>query len=196
MNKREFITLLGGTAAAWTLAALAQQPGKIYRVGLVFTTSSVSEMAGTDPVHPLVRSFVQSLAMLGYLQGQNLLLEHRSAEGRFERFPDIMRDLVASKVDVIVTVANPMTQAAKEVTGTVPIVMAYSVSPAEHGMVQSLIRPGGNVTGLAMNLAMRYQGSSCRCSRSFFRGFRVWHFCTLRSRKLRVCKTARRRRGS
>ena len=152
MKRRDFITLLGSATAAWPLVASAQQPGKIYRVGLVFTTSSVSEMAGTDPVHPLVRSFVQSLAMLGYLQGQNLLLEHRSAEGRFERFPDIMRDLVASKVDVIVTVANPMTQAAKEVTGTVPIVMAYSVSPVEHGMVQSLSRPGGNVTGLAMNV--------------------------------------------
>src|SRR5262249_2738349 len=98
MNKRAFITLLGSAAAAtWPLAARAQV-GKIYRVGLIFTTSPVSEMAGPDPIHPLARSFVQALATLGYLQGQNLLLE-RSAEGRFERFPEIIRELVANKVD-------------------------------------------------------------------------------------------------
>jgi putative tryptophan/tyrosine transport system substrate-binding protein len=158
MKRRDFITLLSGAAAAWPLAARAQQPRKVYRVGLIFTTSPVSEMAGPDPIHPLVRTFVQGLATLGYLQGQNLLLEHRSAEGRFERFPEIVRELVASKVDAIVTVANPMTQAAKEVTGTVPIVMAYSVSPVEHGMVQSLSRPGGNVTGLAMNVGDEIPG--------------------------------------
>jgi ABC-type uncharacterized transport system substrate-binding protein len=152
MRRRDFITLLGGDAATWPLAARAQQAGRVYRIGLVFTTSPVAEMAGPDPIHPLVRSFVQSLATLGYLQGQNLLLEHRSAEGKFERFPEIIRQLVSLKVDAIVTVANPMTQAAKDVTGTVPIVMAYSVSPVEQGLVQSLNRPGGNVTGLAMNV--------------------------------------------
>jgi putative ABC transport system substrate-binding protein len=157
MRRREFITVLGG-AAAGPFVAGAQQTGQIYRVGLVFTTSPVAEMAGTDPIHPLARSFVQRLAALGYLQGQNLLLEHRSAEGKFERFPEIMRELVSLKVDVIVTVANPMTQAAKDVTGTVPIVMAYSVSPVEQGMVQSLSRPGGNVTGLAMNVGSEIPG--------------------------------------
>jgi ABC-type uncharacterized transport system substrate-binding protein len=158
MQRREFITLLGGAAAAWPIAARAQQTGRVYRVGLVFTTSPVSEMAGPDPIHPLARSFVQALAARGYLQGQNLLLEHRSAEGKFERFREIMQELVSINVDVIVTVANPMTQAAKEVTGTVPIVMAYSVSPVEHGMVQSLSRPGGNVTGLAMNVGSEIPG--------------------------------------
>jgi putative tryptophan/tyrosine transport system substrate-binding protein len=157
MRRREFIALLGGVAAAWPIAARAQH-GRVYRVGLVFTTSPVSEMAGPDPIHPLARSFVRGLAALGYVPGQNLLLEHRSAEGKFERFPEIIRELVASKVDVIVTVANPMTQAAKEVTGTVPIIMAYSVSPVEHGMVQSLSRPGGNVTGLAMNVGSEIPG--------------------------------------
>src|SRR5262249_26171515 len=110
LKRREFITLLGGAAIA-SPAATSAQVGRIYRVGLIFTTSPVSEMAGPDPIHPLVRSFVQGLATLGYLQGQNLLLENRSAEGRFERFPEIIRELVASKVDAIVTVANPMTQA-------------------------------------------------------------------------------------
>ena len=157
MRRRSFITLLGG-AAAWPLAARAQQTGKVYRVGLVFTTSPVSEMAGPDPIHPAARSFVQALRALGYLEGQNLVLEHRSAEGKFERFPEIIRELVSIKVDVIVTVTNPMTQAAKDVTRTVPIVVAYSLSPVEHGLVQSLSRPGGNVTGLTMNVGSEIPG--------------------------------------
>ena len=158
MQRREFITLLGGAAAAWPLAARAQQTGKVYRVGLVFTTSPVSEMAGPDPIHPAARGFVQGLRALGYLEGQNLVLEHRSAEGKFERFPEIIRELVSIKVDIIVTVTNPMTRAAQDVTRTVPIVVAYSVSPVEYGLVQSLSRPGGNVTGLTMNVGSEIPG--------------------------------------
>jgi ABC-type uncharacterized transport system substrate-binding protein len=115
-------------------------------------------MAGSDPIHPLARSFLQGLRALGYEQGQNLMMEPRSAEGKFERFPEIIRELVSIKVDVIVTVANPMTQAARDVTRTIPIVMAYSVSPVEHGVVQSLNRPGGNVTGLTMNVGSEIPG--------------------------------------
>jgi putative tryptophan/tyrosine transport system substrate-binding protein len=158
MRRREFITLLGGAAAAWPLAARAKPTGRVYRVALVFTTSPVSEMAGLDPIHPLARSFVQGLRALGYLQGQNLVLEHRSAEGKFERFPEIMRELVSIRTDVIVTVTNPMTRAAQDVTRTVPIVVAYSVSPVENGLVQSLSRPGGNVTGLTMNVGSEIPG--------------------------------------
>jgi putative tryptophan/tyrosine transport system substrate-binding protein len=161
MHRREVITLLGGAAVVWPLVARAQQTGRLYRVALVFTTSPVGEMAGPDPVHPLARSFVQGLRTLGYVQGQNLMFEPRSAEGKFERFREIMRELVSSNVDVIVTVANPMAQAAKEVAGTVPVVMAYSVSPVEHGLMQSLNRPGGNVTGLTMNVGSEIPGSSC-----------------------------------
>ena len=158
MRRRAFITLLGGAAVAWPLAARAQQTGKVNRVALIFTTSPVSEMAGPEPIHPVARSFVQGLRALGYLEGQNLVLEHRSAEGKFERFPEIIRELVSIKVDVIVTVTNAMTRAAKDVTRTVPIVMAYSVSPVEHGLVQSLGRPGGNVTGLTMNVGSAIPG--------------------------------------
>jgi putative ABC transport system substrate-binding protein len=157
LKRREFITLIG-SAAALPLAARAQQTGRVYRVALVFTTSPVSQMVGVDPIHPFARTFVHSLRTLGYLQGQNLVLEPRSAEGKFELFPEIMRELVSTKVDVIVTVANPMTQAAKDATGTIPIVMAYSVSPVEQGVVQSLSRPGGNVTGLAMNAGSEIPG--------------------------------------
>jgi ABC-type uncharacterized transport system substrate-binding protein len=157
VNRRKFTTLLS-SAAAWPGAARAQQTGRPYRVALVFTTSPVAEMAGSDPVHPLAKSFVQGLRALGYVQGQNLVLEPRSAEGKFGRFPEIIRELVSIQVDVIVTVANPITQAAKDVTREVPIVMAYSVSPAEHGVVQSLNQPGGNVTGLTMNVGSEIPG--------------------------------------
>jgi putative ABC transport system substrate-binding protein len=97
---------LFGTAfglATWSLTAKAQPAGKVYRVGLIFTTSPVSEMAGPEPVHPFARAFVQGLRALGYVEGQNLILERRSAEGRFERFGDIVAELVRFKVDVIVT---------------------------------------------------------------------------------------------
>jgi len=148
MRRREFITLLCSAAVARPIAALAQQAGKVYRVGLIITTSSVSEMAGPEPVHLPTRAFVQGLRALGYVEGQNLILERRSAEGRFERFGDIVAELVRLKADVIVTVGNPMTRAAKAVTTTVPIVTAVSADPVGEGIVQSLARPGGNITGL------------------------------------------------
>jgi putative ABC transport system substrate-binding protein len=107
-------------------------------------------MTGPEPVHPLVRAFVQGLRTLGHVEGQNLILERRSAEGQHERFGDIAAELVRLKVDVIVTFAHPAAQAAKAVTSTVPIVMAVSVDPAGAGLVQNLARPGGNITGLTV----------------------------------------------
>ena len=85
---------------------------------------------------------------MGYVEPQ-LVVEWRSAEGKFERLPEIIAELIVLKVDVIVTVTNPMTRIAKEMTRTVPIVMAHSTNPVEEGLIQSLARPGGNVTGLA-----------------------------------------------
>ena len=149
MRRREFITLLGG-AAGWPIAPHAQQVGKVYRVGLLFTTSPVSELVGPNPILAPARAFAHTLRDLGYVEGRNLILEWRSAEGRFERFPDIIRELVSLKVDVIVTVTTPMTKVAKEVTQTVPIVM-ISVNPVEEGLIQSLARPGGNITGITPN---------------------------------------------
>ncbi len=140
------LTPLGAMASAQEYKA--QQAGKVYRVGLILTTSPVSEMAGPEPVHPLTRAFVRGLRALGYVEGQNLILERRSAEGQFERFGDIVAELVRLKADVIVTVADLMVRAAKAVTTTVPIVMASSGDPVGEGFVQSLARPGGNITGL------------------------------------------------
>jgi ABC-type uncharacterized transport system substrate-binding protein len=131
-------------------AAAGQLAGQVCRVGLIFTTSPVSEMAGPEPVHPAARAFVRGLRALGYVEGQNLILERRSAEGRYERFGDIVAELVRLQADVIVTVGDPMVRAAKAVTTTVPIVMANNGDPVGQGLVQSLARPGGNITGLTV----------------------------------------------
>ena len=122
--------------------------GKVYRVGVIATTSPVSELAGPEPVNPAVRAFVQGLRILGYVEGQNLILERRSAEGRFERFGAIVAELVRLKADVIVTAGDPMAKVAKGITITVPIVMPMSTNPVGEGLVQSVARPGGNITGL------------------------------------------------
>src|SRR5882724_8974516 len=132
------------------LAADAQQAGKVYRVGLIFTTSPVSEMAGPEPAHPLVKAFLHELRALGYAEGQNLVFERRSAEGKLERLPDLAADLIRLKVDVIVSSASAAIRAAKQQTSTIPIVMAGVNDAVATGFVASLARPGGNVTGLSM----------------------------------------------
>jgi putative ABC transport system substrate-binding protein len=144
VNRRKFISLIGG-AAAWPLAVRAQQPGKVHRVALVSATLPVSEMI--DNWRPLV----QGLAALGYMEGRNLELEWRSAEGKYERVAGIVRELRSLNVDVIVTGTSSLTQAVRDVTQTVPIVM-IGATPVERGVVQSLARPGGNVTGLTIDI--------------------------------------------
>ena len=151
MRRREFIALVG-SALAWPIAARAQQAEKVFRVGLVLTTAPGSEMVGPDPIYPPTRAFVHALRDLGYIEGRNLVLERRSAEGRFERFGDIVAELVRLKVDVIVTGGNPPARAAKAVTTTVPIVAVAVADPVADGLVQSLARPGGNVTGLTIRV--------------------------------------------
>jgi putative tryptophan/tyrosine transport system substrate-binding protein len=150
MHRRVFLFGIAFGLATWSLAAKAQQAGKVYRVGLIFTTSPVSEMAGPEPVNPAARVFVRSLRALGYVEGQNLILERRSAEGRYERFGDIVAELVRLKADVIVTVGDSMARVAKAVTTTVPIVMVVSSDPVGAGVVRSLAQPGGNITGLTL----------------------------------------------
>src|SRR5262245_22758691 len=157
MDRRTFI--VGSTAAiAVPLAAGAQQAGKVHRVGLIVTTSPVSEMMGSEPVHPSVRAFVQGLRALGHVEGQNLILERRSAEGRFERFGDIVTELVSLKTDVIVAPGDLIPRAATAITTTVPIVMATAEDPVGAGLVQSLARPGGNVTGLMLIVGPEIEG--------------------------------------
>jgi ABC-type uncharacterized transport system substrate-binding protein len=142
MRRREFITLLGGAAAAWPLAARAQQPGKLPTVGFLG--------AGTLSAWSVwVAAFVQRLRELGWTEGRTIAIEYRWAEGRSERFTEIGVEFVRLKVDVIVTVGTAVA-ALKQVTSAIPIVFAAALDPVGSGLVTSLARPGGNVTGLSM----------------------------------------------
>jgi len=133
MRRREFITLIGG-AAAWPLAARAQQVAKIPRVGVIDPT------ANSDP-------FRQGLRDLGYIEGRNIAIEYRSAEGRPERLVAAATELTRLPVDIIVAFGSPATEAAKQATTTIPIVMAGIGDPVRAGFVASLAHPGGNITG-------------------------------------------------
>jgi putative ABC transport system substrate-binding protein len=144
VNRREFITLLGGAAVSWPLAVRAQQPGKVSRVGFLGTSSLSLE-------RPLVDAFVQKLRELGHVQGATIAIEYRWAEGQDGRLPDLAAELVRIKPDVIVTTGTPGTLAAKRATTTIPIVFASSGNPLNTGLVASLARPGGNVTGFTIS---------------------------------------------
>jgi len=141
MNKREFITLLGG-AAAWPLAARAQQAGKLPTVGFFGAYTAALQS-------PWTAAFVQRLRELGWVEGHNLAIDYRWAEGRSERYAEIAAEFVRLKVDVIVTVTTPVALAAKQATSVIPIVFAAVSNPVGTGLVPSLARPGGNVTGLS-----------------------------------------------
>jgi hypothetical protein len=123
MERRTFLGTLAGGLFAAPLAAEAHTAGKEYRVGLIFPSPPVSEMTGPEPVNNAARAFVRALRALGYVEGRNLILERRSAEGRSERFAPIVAELVRLNVDVIVVSSVPLAQRAREVTTAVPIVM-------------------------------------------------------------------------
>jgi putative tryptophan/tyrosine transport system substrate-binding protein len=141
MRRRQFITLLGGAAAAaWPLAARAQQP-KVPTIGAL--------VIGNISPEEFWREFRQGLRDLGYIEGQNIRFEFRSAEGHLDRLPELAAELVRLKVDIIVTWFTPTALAAKQATREIPIVMAGTGDPIGTGLVASLPRPGGNVTGMA-----------------------------------------------
>jgi putative ABC transport system substrate-binding protein len=140
MRRREFITLLGG-AVAWPLRLSAQQPPKVARIGFLGAASATGYASH-------LRGFRQGLADLGYVEGTTVVIEYRWAEGKIARLPELAAELVRSKVDVIVTHGTPGILAAKQATATIPIVMATSGDAEASGLVASLARPGGNVTGL------------------------------------------------
>jgi putative ABC transport system substrate-binding protein len=142
MRRREFITLIGGAAATWPLAARAQQPAaKVPRIG--FLGNSTADLEAN-----LVGPFRDGLRALGYEEGRNIVIEYRWAEGEYERFPALIAELVASNVDVIVTAGTPASLAVKKATTTIPLVMVAVGDPVATGLVASLARPGGNITGL------------------------------------------------
>ena len=139
MKRREFITLLGG-AAAWPLAARAQQAPKTSRLGVL--------LFSTPQADPQMETARRALRDLGYVEGQNLAIEYRSAEGQPERLPDLAADLVRMKPDVLFALGGDVTPAAVKATQTIPIVFTSSADPVQLGFVASLARPGGNATGV------------------------------------------------
>jgi putative ABC transport system substrate-binding protein len=149
VRRREFITLVGG-AAAWPLAARAQQ-GKLARIGALVLTSADAQSLG--------RALREGLRELGYAEGQNFAFEFRSADGNADRLPELAAELARLQVDVIVATFTPCALAAKQATTTIPIVMAAVADPIGAGLVQSLARPGGNITGFS-NMAAEAAGKS------------------------------------
>jgi putative ABC transport system substrate-binding protein len=145
MKRRAFITLLGGAAVAWPLAARAQQPANVHRIGFLGANTPSVQSQWTA-------AFVQRLHELGWIEGRNVAIEYRWAEARFERSPEIIAEFVRLKVDVIVTHGTANVAAAKETTSVIPIVFAAVADPVGNNLVAGLARPGGNVTGLSAQI--------------------------------------------
>jgi putative tryptophan/tyrosine transport system substrate-binding protein len=139
MRRRDFITLVSGGVAAWPQGALAQRWGKIWRIGFI----AHRHEGFYDPLFDGLRE-------LGYVEGQNLIIERRYAEGRAERFQEFAAEMVRLKVDIIIVITTPAALAAKNATTTIPIVHPAAIDPVGTGLVASLAHPGGNLTGLAV----------------------------------------------
>src|SRR5262252_343846 len=139
LRRRHFITLLGSAAAAWPLAARAQQASKIPRIGML--SPGPYELAAT------LDAFQQGVRELGYTEGQNIAIERRYGDWKLDRLRSLAAELVASNVDLIVARSTTAARVAKEATETIPIVAIAMADPVEDGLVASLAHPGGNVTG-------------------------------------------------
>ena len=140
MKRRQFITLIGGAAAAWPLAARAQQ-GTMPVIGFLGA-------GAREPLRQQIAAFLEALKESGYVEGQNVTVKYRFAEGRFDQFPALASDLVRSGVAVLFVASNAGALAAKQATTTIPIIFSVGEDPIASGLVPSLSRPGGNLTGV------------------------------------------------
>jgi putative tryptophan/tyrosine transport system substrate-binding protein len=165
VKRREFITLLGGAAAAWPLAARAQQPaGNLPTIGYLGGGGPISQRAW-------VEAFVQRLRELGWVEGRTVAIEYRWGEGRAERYAEIAAEFVRLKVDVILAGGTEAAIAAKQATSVIPIVFPTAGDPVGSRLVASLARPGGNVTGLS-NLGSDLAAKRLGLLREVFPGLR------------------------
>jgi putative tryptophan/tyrosine transport system substrate-binding protein len=161
MRRRAFITLIGGAAAAWPLAAHGQQ-SKVFRIGALYV--------GTADAESFKKELREGLSERGFVEGQNIAFEFRSAEGKLDRLPELAAELVRLRVDVIVALYVPCALAAKQATPDIPIVIIAG-DPVETGIVPSLARPGGNITGVSL-MASALAGKSVELFRDMLPSLR------------------------
>ena len=185
MKRREFISLLGGASVAWPLAAQAQQTG-VPLVGLLLS-NQVDDR--------LIDAVRQGLKSAGYIEGRNLAIKYRSADGRLDRLPALAAELVTDPVAAIVSLAPPASVAAKAATTNIPVVFATGADPVELGLVFSLNRPGGNVTGVTF-FVNTLGAKRLELLRELFPGATVIGFLInpgipLRNRKPETCRLRR-----
>jgi putative tryptophan/tyrosine transport system substrate-binding protein len=145
MRRRVVMAFVASAVLAWSLAAGAQQGGKLYRIALI-NAGSASALGGLG----FDRSFIEALRELGWIEGKNVAFEYRYAENHPDRLPELAEELVHLKVDVVVAAGTLASLAARQATATIPIVMAPAGDPVGSGLVPSLAHPGGNVTGLSL----------------------------------------------
>ena len=148
MRRREFITLIGGAATGWPLAAHAQQTAKTHRIAIVSVSAFIADMSESGS-NPNYVALFKELRRLDYIEGVNLVVTRYSGEGREERFPELCQEVVRTKPDVIVTAASRLVLAFKAATDTIPVVAVMS-DPVAYGIVANIARPGGNITGVAV----------------------------------------------
>ena len=152
MRRREFITLLGGAAAAWPLAARAQQVGKVNRIAVVHPSFPIADLSEMGSI-VFFRALFIELRRLGYVESRNLVVERYSAEGRTERYAEIARDVVKSRPDLIFVATVALVRHFKAATTTIPIV-ALTNDPIAFGLIASIARPGGNITGVSVDAGL------------------------------------------
>src|SRR5215831_10956936 len=152
LKRREFIALLGGAAAAWPLPARAQQAGNVYRVAVVRTSGLVADMTEAGD-NPSFRAFFQELRRLGYVVGQNLIVERYSGEGHQERYSELAHEVVRTEPHLIVAVSTPLVLIFKAVTDKIPVI-GVMADPVAYGVVSNLARPGGNITGVSVDAGL------------------------------------------
>jgi putative ABC transport system substrate-binding protein len=148
MKRREFIALVGGAAAAWPLKARAQQAAKKYHIAVVHPSASIADISESGS-NPSYAALFKELRRLGYIEGVNLVVTRYSGEGGEERYPELSREVVRTKPDVIVATSSRLVLAFKSATDTIPVV-ASMADPVPFGIVTNIARPGGNITGVAV----------------------------------------------